>query len=383
MLRTLFNILKRTFPNFFRILFNLRDWVKTIPARLKLLWFRKKLGGLAVAYLSPRFPQPPASRTEFAHGGAVKLTYLAEHFPHQFPSANLIYAVSSVAHPLQMEILKAAKHHCMKVVVNQNGVAFPAWAGEKYTTYNEGLKDILDHSDYIVYQSLFCKIGAHRYLFPQEVPSEIIYNPIDLVHFSHRGILKKKNYLTMLLGGNQFQQYRLELAFQTLYNLIQFIPNSKLIVTGKLWGPRNAGWIWARHTMQEFGISDHVNFIGQYTQETAPAIYSQADLLLHTQYADASPGLVAEALACGLPVVHLDNGGVPELVGDAGIGVHVEHDWNKINLPNPQAMADAVIQVYAHREEFSQMARQRAVDLFSLEKFVAKHKEIFEKVLNS
>lgn len=187
----------------------------------------------------------------------------------------------------------------------------------------------------------------------------------------------------MLLGGNQFQQYRLELAFQTLYNLIQFIPNSKLIVTGKLWGPRNAGWIWARHTMQEFGISDHVNFIGQYTQETAPAIYSQADLLLHTQYADASPGLVAEALACGLPVVHLDNGGVPELVGDAGIGVHVEHDWNKINLPNPQAMADAVIQVYAHREEFSQMARQRAVDLFSLEKFVAKHKEIFEKVLNS
>jgi glycosyltransferase involved in cell wall biosynthesis len=71
------------------------------------------------------------------------------------------------------------------------------------------------------------------------------------------------------------------------------------------------------------------------------------------------------------------------LVGDAGIGVHVEHDWNVINLPDPQAMADAVLQAYANREEFSQKARQRAVDLFSLEKFIARHKEIFEKILNS
>ncbi len=90
-----------------------------------------------------------------------------------------------------------------------------------------------------------------------------------------------------------------------------------------------------------------------------------------------------EALALGLPVVHLTNGGVPELVAEAGIGVHVRHDWNRITLPAPQDMADAVMQVYARRDEYSQLARQRAVESFSLEKFVARHKEIFEKVLSS
>ena len=110
-------------------------------------------------------------------------------------------------------------------------------------------------------------------------------------------------------------------------------------------------------------------------------LYSQAHLLLHTQYADSSPGLVLEALALGLPVVYLGNGGVPELVGDAGVGVYVEHNWDKINLPVPRAIANAVIQVYAHRNEYSQKARQQAVDKFSLEHFVSKHAEIFSKVL--
>jgi glycosyltransferase involved in cell wall biosynthesis len=154
-----------------------------------------------------------------------------------------------------------------------------------------------------------------------------------------------------------------------------------LIVTGNLWLPRHEAEAWTKQALRDMSLTEHVTFTGTYAQTDAPTLYSQAHLLLHTKYADPSPGLVLEAMALGMPVVHLDNGGVPELVGDAGMGVHVEHDWNKINLPTPQAMADAVMQVYTRREEFSQKARQRAVDLFSLEKFVARHKEIFEKVL--
>ncbi|MBK7455283.1 MAG: glycosyltransferase [Anaerolineales bacterium] len=66
-------------------------------------------------------------------------------------------------------------------------------------------------------------------------------------------------------------------------------------------------------------------------------------------------------MALGMPVVHLDNGGVPELVGDAGLGVRVEHDWDRINLPNPQDMADA-LKVHSSLDDFSQKARQRAVE---------------------
>lgn len=382
-MRNLLNSLKRTFPKFFRVVFALRDWVKTVPARSKLSALQKSDSGLAVAYLSPRFPNPPAARNEFAHGGAVKLTYLAENFPHRFPAAGLLYAVSSVAHPLQKEILEAAKSRGLKIIVNQNGVAFPAWAGADCEILNGALKNLIRYADFIVYQSRFCRDSAGRYISPPDVPSEIIYNPVDTRLFSPEAYSEKPETLTLLLGGNQYEKYRLELALQTLKTLHRNIPNAKLIVTGNLWLPRYEAESWTKQTLRDMNLTDDVIFTGTYAQTDAPALYSQAHLLLHTKYADPSPGLVLEAMALGMPVVHLSNGGVPELVGDAGIGVQVQHDWDRIHLPDPQVMADAVLQAYEHRVEFSKNARQRAVDLFSLEKFTAKHKEIFEKVLNS
>lgn len=383
MIRSVFSLLKRHFPEFFRMVFRLRDAVRVIPTRLKLSSLRKKDTDLAVAYLSARFPSPPALRNQFTHGGSVKLTYLAENFPHHFPSVNLLYAVSSVAHPLQIEILQTAKRKGLQIVVNQNGVAFPAWDGANYDATNRSLRQVISFADFIIYQSQFCKDSAERYISPPDVLNEIIYNPVDTRLFSPDACPAKPEVLTLLLGGNQYEKYRLELALHTLKALHRQVPDAKLIVTGNLWLPRDEADAWTKQALHDMSLNEHVIFIGIYAQTDAPALYSQAHLLLHTKYADPSPGLVLEAMALGMPVVHLDNGGVPELVGDAGIGVHVEHDWNKINLPDPQAMADAVLQVYARREEFSHKARQRAEDLFSLEKFVAKHKEIFEKVLSS
>jgi glycosyltransferase involved in cell wall biosynthesis len=383
MLKNLLNSLKRTFPKFFRAVFALRDWAKSLPIRLKIFALQISETGLAVAYLSPNFPNPPVARSEFAHGGAVKLTYLAENLPHQFPLANVLYAVSSVAHPLQIKVLETAKRKGLKIIVNQNGVGFPAWDGANYEVSNRSLRQLISFADFIIYQSKFCKDSAELYISPPDVPSEIIYNPVDTRLFSPDACPAKPETLTLLLGGNQYEKYRLELALQTLKALHREVPNAKLIVTGNLWLPRDEAEAWTKQALQDMNLIEHVTFTGTYAQTDAPTLYSRAHLLLHTKYADPSPGLVLEAMALGMPVVYLNNGGVPELVGDAGIGVHVEHDWNKINLPDPQAMADAVMQVYARREEFSQKARQRAVDLFSLEKFVSRHKEIFEKVLSS
>ena len=383
MIRKRFNFLKKQFPNLFQLIFRLRDALLNFPLWLRVSEIGKSEELLSVTYLTTNFPKPPALRSEFAHGGSVKLTYLAETFPHQFPSASLLYAVSSVGHPLRTAILAEAKRKGLKIVINQNGVAFPAWDGLNYEASNRELKTVIHSADFIVYQSRFCKISAERYLLPPQVPHEIIYNPVDTRLFTPDACPEKPDALTLLLGGNQFQQYRLELALNTLKALHREIPNARLMVTGKLWLPDHEAKEWTARTLKELDLTDHVIFTGTYTQSEAPMLYSQAHLLLHTQYADSSPGLVLEALALGLPVVYLGNGGVPELVGDAGVEVYVEHNWDKINLPDPRAVANAVIQVYAHLNEYSQKARQQAVDKFSLEHFVAKHVEIFSKVLDS
>ncbi len=371
------------FPGFFGTLFLVRDFLLIhVLAWVQVLRLRKSdAASVRVFYLTTNFPRRPATRREHAHGGAVKLTYLAETFPHHFPSANLAYVVTTVGHPLQDEIVDASKRKGLKLIVNHDGVAFPAWAGDKYIEFNQISKRILDQADFIVYQSRFSKISADLYLSPPDVPHEIVYNPVDVHHFSPQDVRKPKE-LTLLLGGNQYEKYRLELALQALHSLLKLVPTARLIVTGTLWLPEPQSWAWTNAALKEMDLMDHVEFVGKYTQADAPRLYSRAHLLIHTKYADPCPGLIPEALGCGLPVVCVGNGGMPELVEDAGISVPIEHSWERINLPNPQVMSEAVLHVFENLDSYSQAAREQA-HKFALERFIDRHEKIFAEVLAS
>ena len=52
----------------------------------------------------------------------------------------------------------------------------------------------------------------------------------------------------------------------------------------------------------------------QSDRRTVARYYRAADVYLHAAIADTYPGAVAEALACGTPVVATETGGIPELV---------------------------------------------------------------------
>ncbi|MFN8384175.1 MAG: glycosyltransferase family 4 protein [Anaerolineales bacterium] len=383
MLRKFIDFFKFKLPWLFQAIVQLRDFfVISLPGWMNILRLRKdNTIGVSVFYMTTKFPKRPATRKEHAHGGLVKLTYLAESFPHMFPSANLAYIVTTVGYRLQDELLQHAKKQGLKFVINHDGVAFPAWAGDQYIEFNQITKRVLDQADFIVYQSRFSELSASLYLSPPSVPYEVVYNPVDTAHFSPRPDVKKPKDLTLLLGGNQYEKYRLELALKTLQSLLTHVPNARLIVTGKLWQPYHESDEWVAHALKEMNLRDHVEFTGTYTQAEAPHLYSRAHILIHTKYADPCPGLIPEALGCGLPIVYVDNGGTPELVQDAGIGVHVEHSWETITLPEPNDMAAAVMQVYSRIDEYSQIARQQA-QKFALESFVARHRDIFARVLD-
>lgn len=337
----------------------------------------------AVFYLMDNFPNRPPTRDGFAHGGKVKTVYLAERFPHTFPFANILYTVSSVGNPFAPQIVLAAKKRKLKIVVNQNGVAYPAWHGPGWEDTNQWLKATIDHADFIIYQSRFCQASAERFLSPPNVPFDVVYNPVDTELFIPSQKSGKPKSLTLILGGNHNQRYRVELAIQTLKAVTKFDANAKLIITGRLWKPEDDAMEWTKNLLRVLDLRENVVFTGHYSQQQAPGILNQAHLLLHTQYNDASPTIVLEAMATGLPIVYIDSGGVPELVADAGIGVPVEQSWERINLPDPHDMGQAVLQIMSRYQEFSDVARERAVRLFALEIFISKHRQIFEQLLGN
>lgn len=325
--------------------------------------------GIRVFYGHDSVPRPG----ERAAGGTAKAQKLAERFPNHPADFSILYLGTTWLPRDLAPLLRIARRRGAPIVVNQDGVAYPGWAGDRVDELNRPLRRALFAADHIVYQSEFSRLSASLFLGEPECSSEILPNAVDVGRFTPAETPPSSGPV-LLLGGDQTQAYRLELALRTLAALTPSRPDAQLLVTGRLVSK-------VAPLVDELGLRGRVHLLGEYDQSEAPSIFRRAHLLLHTKVKDPCPTLVVEAMACGLPVVHPASGGTVELVGDqAGIGVPHPDMWEHDVPPKPEELADAVDRVLADLPRYSAAARARAVEHFSLEPWLDRHAEIFERL---
>jgi glycosyltransferase involved in cell wall biosynthesis len=335
----------------------------------RLLASGKAKPGLRVFYGHDLVPAPGKR----AAGGTAKAQKLAERFPNHPTDFSLLYLGTTWLPRDLGPLLWIARRRGAAVVVNQDGVAYPGWAGGETAALNEPLRRALLAAEHVVYQSEFSKRSADEFLGEPPGTWEVLHNAVDTSLFTPADTLPSGGPV-LLLGGDQTQAYRLELALRTLAALREKQPETRLLVTGRLVSP-------IEPLLDELGLEGHVHLTGEYGQRDAPAIFRRAHLLLHTKVQDPCPTLVVEAMACGLPVVHPASGGTPELVGElGGIGVPHPVSWVHDEPPSPEAMADGVMRVLDDLPRYSAAARERAVERFSLGPWLDRHTEIFERL---
>jgi glycosyltransferase involved in cell wall biosynthesis len=340
-------------------------------ARDPLRWARIATGargaGVRVFYGRDRMP----GRDEPAYGGLVKLARLAETFPNDPAGFSVLYLGSSSRPHDSRALIRLAGRRAAAVLWNQDGVAYPAWAGARTDRINRPLAHGLHAADHVLFQSEFCKVSSDRFLGERQGPWEVLHNPVDTQHFVPG---EPPAEPTLLLAGNQYQRYRLETALETAKLL-----GVRLLVTGRLsWSAQAERE--GRELVRRLGVEPLVELAGPYSYADAPALFRRASLLLHTKLNDPCPGAVLEALACGLPVVYSASGGTPELVGsDAGIGVPAEADFDHERPPDPAALAGAVSRVLERLPELGPAARERALR-FDLAPWVERHRILFEEL---
>jgi glycosyltransferase involved in cell wall biosynthesis len=326
---------------------------------------------LRVFYGHDRVPGPGNASA----GGTSKFQKLAARFPNSPTDFSLLYlGSSSLPRDFRQLVWLARRRNC-PVVLNQDGVGYPGWAGPRTVEVNRPLRHALRGADHVLYQSEFCRRSADAFLGPARGASEVLYNAVDVERFQPVAAPAAHGPV-LLLGGDQTQWYRLELALRTLAALAPAEPDARLVVAGRLVTDPGA-------LLDELGVRDRVEFVGRYSQAEAPALYGRAHLLLHTKVNDPCPNVVLEAMACGLPVVYAASGGTVELVGDeAGVGVSHPDGFDRDEPPAPEAMAAAVVSALADLDRFGEAARQRAVERFPLEPWLERHAQLFESLVS-
>lgn len=325
---------------------------------------RPARGEVAVSYGHRRIPAPG----DPVEGGMVKFQRLQEAFPHRPRDFTILYLGSSSLPSDERTVIRLAQRRGAPLVLNQDGVAYPGWAGERTEELNARLRHVLRSARHVVYQSAYCKLAADSFLGEPPGTWEILHNAVDTGAFAPGAVPGGDPVL--LLGGDQTQVYRLRTGLETL----ALLPDARMLVTGSLVADATA-------LARELGVEDRVELVGRYAQRDAPSLYRRAHVLLHTKVNDPCPNVVLEAMACGVPVVHPANGGTPELVGEGGIGVPSETTWEQDVPPPPAALAGAVRRVLAGHEAYRAAARARAVERFDLAPWIERHRALFAELV--
>lgn len=127
---------------------------------------------------------------------------------------------------------------------------------------------------------------------------------------------------------------------------------------------------------RELGVAQHVRFLGK--QSELAALLAASDIFMIPS-GNESFGLSAlEAMACGVPVISSDVGGLPE------VNVHGETGY-VVPMGDIEMLAQRIRELLENeplRQQMGEASLVRATTLFSIENLIPRYEDLYESVLS-
>ena len=207
----------------------------------------------------------------------------------------------------------------------------------------------------------------------------VLHNGVDLVRF--RPLAGKREEMRRKLGISQNSIVVLTVRRLVYKNGIDTLiesaniavkknPKIVFLVVGK--GPDLNK---VQMKIEQLGIENNFRFTGFVKDEDLPFYYNAADFfVLPSKSGEGLPLVALEAMACGLPVIATDVGGISEILME---------DHGKLVPPNqPELLAKAVLE-FSNIDLSSRKLELRAVmeEKYSWDKNVERLVEIYEELI--
>lgn len=248
-------------------------------------------------------------------------------------------------------------------------------------------------ADKVIYQSEFSKFHIEELLLKRfkvdlgNKKTKIIYNGVDINRFRPEANLKNtSNFPNILVSHRMVPNKRAHQIPQIISKLRNYYPNLKVHVVGK--GVKNPLYFnensldYFKKQVKALGLNEYFCFHGYIEPNNLPQVYNSCDFMLNLSYADPCPNVVIEAMACGLPVIAPNSGGIPELVGTNELLVNEEIDLVKFypmfcyeDLPkiDSDKYVEKILQVIDNLQFYSQYCRNRAEKNFDISNIIEEY----------
>lgn len=177
-------------------------------------------------------------------------------------------------------------------------------------------------------------------------PSETIHRPLDIEYYRSGDPILDQEGITLLTTTNLKYEDKYRGVVDVLSALEPIFADREDLQYYIAGGGEYLDRL--REAVAAYKFRDRVTVLG--FEEDVPGLLASADVFVYASYLDAYPTTVLEAQAAGLPVIANSSGGVPEVVGDAGIVV--ESDGLE------RAIRDVVLDE-SKREELAAQSRRK------------------------
>ena len=194
------------------------------------------------------------------------------------------------------------------VVVNYRGGEAQPYFQRSFRRVKPSLNkaaDIVVPSGYL--QAVFQQFGQHTRVIPNIIDRDLFHPPAHK-HPALNSTPDAQTF-TLVITRNLEPIYGIDTAISAFAQAYADDPALRLRIAGS--GPSENA---LKALAQELGVEKAVSFEGRLDRDGIVALYGAADAMLNPSTVDNMPNSVLEALACGLPVISTNVGGVPYIV---------------------------------------------------------------------
>ncbi|MCL6573957.1 MAG: N-acetyl-alpha-D-glucosaminyl L-malate synthase BshA [Bacillus sp. (in: Bacteria)] len=284
---------------------------------------------------------------------------------------DLFHVHYAIPHAVCAILAKQMSHRDIKIITTLHGTDITVLGYDPSLT--AAIKFGIEKSDIVTAVSNALVNQTYELINPYK-QIETVYNFIDERVYQKRDAQRLKSEYEIkeeekvIIHVSNFRPVkRVQDVVKTFAKISAIMP-AKLLLVGD--GPEIS---IVCDLVKEFGLEDQVLFLGN--QENLEELYSISDLLLLLSEKE-SFGLVAlEAMACGVPCIGTNVGGLPEVInnGQTGFICDIEDISDKaIALLNDQNL----------HQQFSNRSMETVKTKFKATNIVEQYEQLYYKLLN-